>query len=394
VYYFSYGHLAPGLPPVDVYVDGNLAIEDLAFEEITGYVETRWRPRDLTFKEAGTDRVLVPPTPPAPVRSGAKQTVLLIKAGTERDPTILAYNQPPGSAKPGRVRIVGVNAAADVDRLSVVGNERQKVQSIRYGRGSDALNVPSGKTRVRLETTGDQYKLFTRAYDLADRAEYSAIVGGLWEDGSLVLGLLRDDLGEFEEPIAQIRFLHGLPGVSQLDFRVDGNLLDDSVPYLRRRDYWPLLPLSHRVTANLAGTDVEVVDFGEVQLESDVSITFAAFLDAAGEYRGVRFEDPDEPADVETARVRFLHLAPIEDAADVYLDDVLVFEGVPPGGITEYVRIDPGSRRVEARDLAGETLAPVRSLGFGRGEDFTVVLDGLPDGDPALALTRIDDDRY
>jgi len=393
VYSFSYGHISSDAPAVDILIDGNLAFEDLAPGDVTGYIEYPWRPRDFTMLEVGTGRVVIPPTPPAPIPSRGEQTVLLVGKEADDSLGLLRFNQARGVPKRGKMRFVLGNGSPDLSRIGFLLNSNRSSRNVRYLRGSNPLRVPAGKVRIRVESDDPQYRLFDLAYDL-EEGDYSVILEGRAEEGTLTMGVLEDAVGVFEEPIAKLRFLHFLPGTDRLDFLVDGNLLERRLPYAKRREYFPLGPLPHQVTANLADTDMELVDFGVIQFERAVSLTFVAFGDEAGNPVGIQFPDDQPPGDPDVARIRFLHVAPVGGAVDVFGDDVLLFEGVPFGSVTEYVGTDRGNLKIRvALSGSGEPLLDERNFSFRGGADFTLALDGIPDGDPPLKISRIDDDK-
>jgi hypothetical protein len=55
-------HAVPDAPAVDVLVDGNVAIEDLAFGEVTGYLEVPAGEYDLAINVAGTSTTVLDAT--------------------------------------------------------------------------------------------------------------------------------------------------------------------------------------------------------------------------------------------------------------------------------------------------------------------------------------------
>ncbi|GAB3030959.1 hypothetical protein GCM10025298_19680 [Natronobiforma cellulositropha] len=177
-------HLSPDAPNVDVYVDGELVREDLAYRTVTPY-------RDL---EPGTYQIQVVPTGDDPAEAVLEETVEI----EEGDSTLAAIgevaaeNQPlealfldddnsPVDAGTARVRVV--HAAPDAPAVDVVVDETGDAlfENVAFGE-SGYVEVPEGEYTLVIYPAGDrETSVFEIDVSLAGGTVYSAFAIGYLE---------------------------------------------------------------------------------------------------------------------------------------------------------------------------------------------------------------------
>jgi hypothetical protein len=89
---------------------------------------------------------------------------------------------------------------------------------------------------------------------------------------------------------------------------------------------------------------------------------------------------PSAPPD---AFVRAVHVVPGGPSAALMVDGKKVLEGVTYGNASQYVGVEPGKLSIKALAASGANLAGPMPQPLDKGEDLTVVINGVP-GDVAL----------
>jgi hypothetical protein len=90
-----------------------------------------------------------------------------------------------------------------------------------------------------------------------------------------------------------------------------------------------------------------------------------------------------QPTATPRAFVRAVHVVPGGPAAALMIDGQKVVDGVTYGNASTFVGVEPGDLNIKAIASSGQSLAGPMPVELEKGEDLTVVINGVP-GDVAL----------
>ncbi|MCU4924580.1 DUF4397 domain-containing protein [Halobacteria archaeon AArc-dxtr1] len=177
-------HLSPDAPNIDVYVDGELVREDIAYGTVTDY-------RDL---EPDTYTIQVVPVGEDPAEAVLEETVELgeVDSTLAAIGEVAAENQPlealileddnsPVDADTARVRVV--HAAPDAPAVDVVAGDNGDAlfENVAFGE-SGYIEVPEGEYPIAIYPAGDrETSVFDIDVSLAGGTVYSAFAIGYLE---------------------------------------------------------------------------------------------------------------------------------------------------------------------------------------------------------------------
>jgi len=182
-------HVAPGLGPVDIFVNGALALNDVPFGVVSGYVP-----------------VLPGATALAAVPNGAPPTATVFNAELSFDPgylyTVLVLPELPGNAPvvlmdnplapPGAAQLRFVNASPNAPPLDLaIAGQAPLFSGIAFGQVSEYINLPPGVPLLELRQSGTLVRLDVDPVALPTSGTITVaaigLVGGVPPLGSLVI---------------------------------------------------------------------------------------------------------------------------------------------------------------------------------------------------------------
>jgi hypothetical protein len=413
-------HASPNAPNVDVYVNGNAVLEDVAFGAVSGYLDL----------PAGTHMVEITPAgdPDTAVFSGdvtveADTAYTIVASGEIGDdadeafaPLILTDDNSSPGADTARVQLVHASPDAPAVDITLASNGDALFDGVPFGE-SGAVEVPAGEytIQVRGDTEGNDGDVVAE-YDLAlegDTVYTGFAVGYLTPDDEPAdtpfdLLVATPDGAVMDAPtptpdstatptptpsMAMARVAHVSPNAPNVDVYVNGNAVLEDVAFGAVSDYLDLPAGTHTVEITPAGDADTTVFSGDVTVEADTAYTIAAtgeIGDMADEAFAplILTDDNSDPGE-DTARVRLVHASPDAPAVDVTLasnGDVL-FDGVAFGE-SGYVEVPAGDYTLDVR---GDTesndgdVAASFDLSVAGGAVYTAFAAGYltPDDEPA-----------
>ena len=139
-------HASPDAPPVDIYVDGEPAVEDLAFGNETDYVPLRPGMHNVTITEAGNASNVVFQQD-LPVRPGqytiAAAGEITEDADREFEPVLLVDDAQPAENE-SMVRLAHLSPDAPTVDVTVAETGDVVFDNVSFGNATDYVTVPPG----------------------------------------------------------------------------------------------------------------------------------------------------------------------------------------------------------------------------------------------------------
>lgn len=383
-------HLSPDAPNVDVWVNGEIVLSDVPFLTTSEYLDL----------ENGDYRIQVTP-------AGASEPVVIDATLTIDGPTAFTVAATgllgDGDLQPlplvddtesirdaAKVRFIHTSPDAPAVDVAVTGGD-VLFGDVAFREATDTITVPPGTYDLEVRLAGtDTVALPLPGVELAPGTNYNVFAVGLVADGSLGANIATS-----AEPVvrpAQVRVAHLSPDAPEVDVRVNGNLVLESVPFTTVSGYLELPGGEYQFEVTPAGATEPVVIDAVVTVEDNQSYTIAATGSLAAEDLQPVVLVDDREADPAQARVRFVHTSPDAPAVDVAVaGGPVLFENVSFRESTDVVSVDPGTYDLEVRLAGTDTVAlEVPGVTLVAGVNITVFAVGFA-SDGTLAALPVED---
>lgn len=148
-------HNVAGGPNVDVYLDNQKAIHNLAYKELTGYLKVSSKSKKLVVKVVGTDNAIVMTN----LKLHPHKYYTMIVAGLIADPaniTILGFLDKDVCPKPGTANVRFIHAAAGAPAVDIYANNTKIFSNVSYTNTGTPEYLPTtlGNIEVSVKVAG------------------------------------------------------------------------------------------------------------------------------------------------------------------------------------------------------------------------------------------------
>ncbi|MEM8556580.1 MAG: DUF4397 domain-containing protein [Bacteroidota bacterium] len=418
----------PGATVVDVYINGDLAIDDFEFRTATPYLDL---PADTELlidvapgdsESAAETLGTFPFTLDEGVNYQLIATGVLAPDAFSMNPnevstafTLLAAAETRTTSDAGNVSFAIVHGSPDAPTVDIEARGVALLATATYTDISDYVTVPAAQYTIDIKPAGVDFVVASFQAPLARAAGQAGTIlasGFLTpeddQDGPAfaLLGVLPSGatflLPPASAPTAPVQIIHNSPdpGAAIVDVYLNGELAVDDLPFRKATPYLPLPAESAIEVAIAPGTSESV----EEALD-----TFTFVLDAGVNYQVIATGvlDPEafsmNPNEVSTAftllaaaetrmmasdpsLVEFsvVHGSPDAPTVDVIARDVATLATVTFQDITGYVGVAPDAYTIDIAPAGGAPIASFAAdLSAAGGSAFTILASGFlsPDDD-------------
>jgi hypothetical protein len=392
-------HLSPDAPIVDIWVDGSVALQDVAYGDFSSYLKL----------DEGTHRVHVSPaSQTSPIVIDAQVTLDADKhytvAATGRlasiAPIVLADDLT-RSASQARVRFV--HAGPDAPTVDITLTDGTVLfPAVDFRENAGYISVPPGTVDLQVRLAGTETVALSFAdVPLAAGNVYSVFAVGLLSDGSIQGKVAIDDPNagnatvDLEPATARLRVAHLSPDAPGVDIYLDDQLVNGltNVPFKTISGYLSTGAATHNLKIYVAGSTTNPVIEADATLLPGVSYTAAATgLVGQADLHPLILVDDREGAAAGKALVRFVHLSPDAPNVDIRVaGGSTLFSNVGFRGFAGYEEVPSGSYNLEVRLASGGTIAlSLPGVTLGEGASHSVFAVGLA-GDASLDAILVRD---
>jgi hypothetical protein len=397
--YVRVAHLSPDAPAVDVWVDGAVALQDVAFGGFSSYLKL----------SAGNHRIQVSPAnQTSPIVIDAEVTLITgnyyTVAATGRlagiAPTVLVDSV---SRETGKARIRFVHAGPDAPSVDItLADGTVLFPDVQFREAGTYLAVPGGTYDLQVRLAGTQtVALSFGDVPLSNNTTYSVFAVGLLSDGSLKATVSVDSPGtgsttvDLEPATATLRVAHLSPDAPSVDIHLDGQLVAGlaGVPFKAVSGYLTVGAATHNVQVYVAGTTTNPVIDANVTLLPGKAYTVAATgLVGSGDLSPLVLLDNRSGTTSGNSLVRFVHLSPDAPNVDIKVKNgPTLFGNVAFRGFAGYEGVGSGTYNLEVRLSSGGAVAlDVPGVELMNGASYTVFAAGLA-GDGSLSAVLVKD---
>ncbi|MEA2515900.1 MAG: hypothetical protein QOJ59_5389 [Thermomicrobiales bacterium] len=387
-------HASPGAPNVDVLVDGQPVVEDLAFGAATEYLAIPGGDHKVQVTPTGQGADAAVIDTDLNIDAGAAYIFVALGQLNEIEGEVYDVNLDPVDEGKARVRLI--HASPDAGDISVaVTSGDELFGGVSFKDATDYKDLDAGSYSLDVKGEGDRVLLTAENIDFAAGDVYDVVALGQIADNSLALLPL---VTSVSIPCAEvlglqggvddacIRVVHASPGAPEVDVYLNDSPVVQGLAFGTSTEFI-VVP---------AGDDrkLQITAAGGTPGDSDL---LDADLDFDGRYafEVVVTGNPDDleattarldlsPLPEGQARVRVVHASPDAGGVDIVVaDGPTLFEGVDFRGITDYTTVDAGSYSLQLKK--DDTVALSGDVEFGAGMVYDVIVIGRTD-DNSLAL--------
>ena len=189
-------HLAPDAPNVDVYVNGDPVLTDVAYTTVSGYLSLPAGTQQVSVYATGETTSPVIDTP-VELAAGSAYTVAAVGLVADESLTAQVYEDDLRSPDSGNAKVRVVHASPDAGPVDVIPRGGQAlVEGLTFPEASPYAEVPAGSYTLDVNAAGtNKTALTVPEAKLASGGVYSAFAVGTVFADSLNVLLVQDNAG-------------------------------------------------------------------------------------------------------------------------------------------------------------------------------------------------------
>ncbi len=376
-------HAVPGAPPVDVFVDGQLTVANLAFGEATQYIIMPPGERSVRVRQAGTDSLLWEQT--LPVGSDANYTLV---ASSPASPIFTVYRDE-NDLDPlavGVARFTSIHAIADAPAVDVLLDDgRALVVSQAYNQPFGTLDIPLFTYNLVITPAGAGVEGGVFNLELPVRfsgTSYKLILYGTLSNPRYMV-LTAPVRPENEAGTARVRLVHAVPGAPAVDVYAGETLvamLSEPTEGENATGFIALPAGDYVVNVRESGTQTTLLS-GTLNAGAGLYTT-AAVVSLGGELALSTYFDDFSAVNAAQPVLRLINIGPGDDSVlAVVNDDGASGVEIAAGGASPLIFVPAAGELTVNIEVGGMALEPFTGQFYGG-----VFYDHLVSGSPAAAL--------
>lgn len=258
-------HAVPNAPTVDVYVNSQLAVANVAYGEASAYINVPAGDLNIAANEAGTSNVVFSQT--ANVADGASVTMVASSASA---PQFEAVSDDRREVTFGNTRfsiVHGIEGGPVVDVI-FLADGTVIADGLAYGASFGTFDVPADTYELAVVPTGSDASASIADLSLSLSAGTTNVVliYGSADAPQVLIAAAPTAAGSDS---GLVRFAHAVLGAGAVDVSVNGSLIVPALSFESPSEHIALPAGSHEVSVSLDGTEIATtsldVTAGEAQ---------------------------------------------------------------------------------------------------------------------------------
>ncbi|MCB9089779.1 MAG: DUF4397 domain-containing protein [Calditrichae bacterium] len=388
-------HTSYDAPAVDIWVDGSVAIANLAYGETSGYAEV----------PAGTRNIQVSPT-------GATSPIVIdvdLTLEQDKEYTVYAVNELANigaivsedarSANSSKAKVRLVHTAPDAPAVDVKlnsGSGPAVFTNVPFEQFTDYIEVDAGTyTFVVTPTGSDTEVVVFDPITVTNGSVYTVVAHGTLTDTNYPFAVrvfVDNNAGDAfvdltTDARANVMVIHASPDAPGVDLLLDDAVVNSAaLEFPANTGYLEVNPGTRNIKVNASGTSQTVIE-ADLVFTADQNYSIFA-VDVLSKITPLVFEDDLTAPAAGKAHVRFIHLSPDAPAVDITLTDgSVVFGNYEFKQATDFTPLDAATYNLQVR-LAGTSTVVLDLPGIvlEDGKIYTVFAKGLVSGAGNKAL--------
>jgi hypothetical protein len=387
-------HASPGAPNVDVLVDGQPLVQDLAFGAATEYVGIRGGDHKVQVVPTGqgADAALIDTD--LNVDGGDAYVFVAMDRLNDIEGKVFEVNLDQVDAGKARVRLI--NASPDAGGIDLVETGGDEIfGGVDFKDATDYTDLDARSYSFDIRGDNDRMLLTGQQLALTDGDVYDIVALGQLADNSLALLPL---VTKVSVPCAQVlgiqggeddacvRIVHTAPGTADVDVYVNDSPIVQGLKFGTASEFVAVPGGDNRkIQVTAAGGTPGDGDLFDAEIDFDGRDAYDVFITGNPDDLKATSAKLDLSALAGgQARVRAVHTSPDAEGVDVVIaEGPKLFDGVDFRDVTDTKTIDAGTYTLQVKK--GDTVAIAGDVTFDPSTVYDVVIVGRTD-DNTLAL--------
>jgi hypothetical protein len=385
-------HTSHDAPAVDIWVNGSLAISNLAYGESSGYAAVNAGTVNVKVVPAGaTTPVVIEAN--LPIDQSKKYTVLAMNTLANITP-VVATDADAGS----KAKVRFIHASPDAPAVDIKlnnGSGASLFANTAFKSVRDFIDVDGGTYTLAVTAAGSSKEVVILDKVTLENGKMYSIVAHGTLDGSDNFpfgirvfidngdGKLFTDLS----PAASLlKVVHASPDAPAVDLYLDGVLTGSNLTFPNNTGYLSIPAGTRALKVTVAGTMTTAIS---ADLIFDAGKNYSVFaVNQVANIEALALQDDLTAPMAGKAHVRFVHLSSDAPAVDITTKDgTVVFPNISFKKFTNFLPLNSGSYDLQVR-LAGTStvVLDLNGVRLDSGKIYTVFARGFVSGSGGTAL--------
>ena len=389
-------HTSYDAPAVDIQVDGNVAISNLAYGGSSGYAEVTPGARNIKVTPSGATTPVVIDAD-LTLEDGKEYTVYAVNSLSNIGALVSEDLRTPNSAK-AKVRLV--HAAPDAPAVDIKlnsGSGPVVFSNVNFNEFSDYIEVDEATYTFVVTPTGTETEVVVfDPIPVENGVTYTVVAHGTLDANDAypfaVRVFIDNDSGNAFADLttdarANVLVVHASPDAPGVDLLVDNTTVNSApLEFPNNTGYLEVNPGTRNIKVNASGTTTTVIEADLILAADKFYSVFA--VDFLNNISPLVLEDDLTTPTAGNAHVRFIHLSPDAPAVDVTLTDgTVLFGNYAFKGVSEMTPLATNTYDLQVRAAGTSTVVlELPGIVLEEGKIYTVFARGTLNGTGGQAL--------
>jgi hypothetical protein len=397
--YLRAAHFSVDAPTVDIYVNGDLAVSNLDFPEVSSWSASEAGSYEVAVVLAGANVADAVVTGSWDVEEGQWITLAIVGLAADNSLAITALVDDLGNIPDGNFRVSAVNAIAEFEPINVLVGDTEISHGLGFpgtfedSDGYVTTSLVAGDYAIEIQNEAGEAIINLDEITMgAGRAYFVAVVGTRSEpqyvltvtDVESVLGVeVAAEAVDVGEGPLQARIGHFVVDAGEVDVYVDGEAVASNLLFGDVTDYSEMQAGVYEVALVPAGGTIDdAVYSGQISLVAgSVSLLAAIGYVDDGSVNVVIAPEPNTAPVGGEMRVSFFQAVPSQNLFDLTVDGSTLIQGVAypnafEGAGDGYVSVDLPAGPYSFSVVSGDITLDVGTITTGAGRSYLIVAGG------------------
>ncbi|UCC80898.1 MAG: DUF4397 domain-containing protein [Candidatus Zixiibacteriota bacterium] len=388
-------HTSYDAPAVDVWVDGAVAISNLAYGQSSGYAELTAGMRNIQVTPTGQSSPVVIDAD-LNIADTEEYTVTAVDMLSNISAVVSVDDRDPNT---GQAKVRFLHASPDAPAVDIKlnsGNGPAVFSNVSFKEITDYAEVNGASYTFVVTPAGSDVEVFVfEPIAVSEGTVYTVVAhGSLDQTDNYPFGVrvfVDNDPGnvfvDMSSATTNVLVTHASPDAPGVDLLVDGIVVNSqALEFPDNTGYLAVNTGTRNFKVNASGTSMTVID---ATLTIGANLNYSIFaIDELSDIRALVLQDDLTSPASGKSHVRFLHLSPDAPAVDITLTDgTVLFGNVAFEGYTDFTPFDSGTYDLQVR-VAGTGIVALELPGINLedGTIYTVFAKGFLNGEGSHAL--------
>jgi len=388
-------HMSYDAPAVDVWVDGEVAINNLIYGASSGYAEIPAGMRNIQVTPAGQTTPVVIDAD-LNIEDSNEYTITAVNTLSNISALVAADNREQNFSK-ARIRFLHASPdAPSVDITLNSGSGPAVFSNVSFNEVTDYVEMDGLAHTFVVTPTGSEIEVFVfEPHTIGEGIVYTMVAMGSLDVTDVypfgVRVFTDNDPGNvfvhLAPATASVMVTHASPDAPGVDLLVDGIMVNSqALNFPDNTGYLTVNAGTRNFMVNASGTSFTVID---ETMTIGAGMNYSVFaVDELNNIRALVLQDNLNAPAAGKAHVRFAHLSPDAPAVDITLTDgTVIFGNVAFGEHVDFTPLDAGMYDLEVRVAGTNTVAlELPGISLMNGAIYTVFAKGFLNGEGSQAL--------